>query len=141
MITRLCSASKELAPARLKIADVQGEYNSWSGAKYRCFNPKCKAFKYYGGRGITMCPQWRDSFWTFFAHVGRKPSPKHSIDRYPDFNGNYEPGNVRWATAKEQGGNTRMSVDWVKWGRKRRREAAKNGIARWQWAGDRVSKS
>lgn len=94
----------------LTIKDVKTEYNSWSGAKYRCFNPKGNGWKNYGGRGITMCPQWRNNFWAFFAHVGRKPSPTHSIDRYPDMNGHYEPGNVRWATKQEQARNSRVSA-------------------------------
>ena len=57
-----------------------------------------------------MHPVWRDSFSAFAADVGEPPSPQHSIDRWPDFNGNYEPGNVRWATAREQGRNRRGLV-------------------------------
>jgi hypothetical protein len=83
------------------------EYGSWLAIRQRCFNQRCKAYKYYGGRGITMCPQCVDSFRTFYDHMGPKPSPQHSIDRYPNMNGHYEPGNVRWATPKEQGSNKR----------------------------------
>lgn len=57
-----------------------------------------------------ICSRWRDSFENFMSDVGPRPSEKHSIDRYPDNNGNYEPGNVRWATASEQARNTRRTV-------------------------------
>ena len=74
----------------------------------RCFNPGCKDWHRYGGRGITVCERWRD-YNNFLADMGRKPSPALSIDRYPDNNGNYEPGNCRWATAKQQSANRRNS--------------------------------
>jgi len=77
------------------------EYHSWSGMKQRCKDKNKDGYKYYGGRGITVCGRWRDSFVNFLADMGRKPSPKHSIDRI-DGDGNYEPGNCRWATPKEQ---------------------------------------
>jgi hypothetical protein len=73
--------------------------------KNRCHNPKNKDFDSYGARGIKVCDEWRTSFKSFFDFVGPKPTPKHSIDRYPNNDGNYEPGNVRWATAKEQAAN------------------------------------
>jgi hypothetical protein len=73
----------------------------------RCYNPKHPKFRYYGGRGITICDEWRYDFAAFVAYIGPKPSRHYSIDRYPDNNGNYEPGNVRWATQKEQVANSR----------------------------------
>ena len=84
------------------------EYEPWRSAKRRCFNPKNEHFDRYGGRGITMCPEWRDSFEAFLRDVGPRPSPRHSIDRINN-DGNYEPGNVRWATKREQMLNTSRS--------------------------------
>lgn len=82
------------------------EYNSWQQMKVRCLNPNSTAWSRYGGRGIVVCPEWIDSFEAFFDEVGPKPSPAHSLDRI-DVNGNYEPGNIRWATPKEQRANRR----------------------------------
>lgn len=59
----------------------------------------------YGGRGITVCRKWRTSYAAFLADVGRRPSRFYSLDRFPNPDGNYEPGNVRWATVKEQRAN------------------------------------
>lgn len=82
------------------------EYRSWVNIKRRCLSPKCDKYAYYGGRGITVCEEWRRSFAAFLECVGPAPSPQHSIDRI-DTNGNYESGNVRWATRIEQRGNRR----------------------------------
>lgn len=72
----------------------------------RCFNPKATRFENYGGRGIAVCDSWRNSFEAFLADMGRKPSPAFSLDRINN-DGNYEPGNCRWATASEQAFNRR----------------------------------
>lgn len=72
---------------------------------YRCTNPKSRDYRRYGANGITVCDRWRDSFEAFIADMGERPSRSHSLDRYPNGAGNYEPGNVRWATAKEQANN------------------------------------
>lgn len=78
------------------------EWNSWHGIIQRCTNVSNKDWRHYGGRGIKVCDEWRNSFVAFFNYVGLKPSPSHSIDRFPNPAGDYEPGNVRWATKKEQ---------------------------------------
>jgi hypothetical protein len=69
--------------------------------KNRCRNPKRKCFDRYGGRGIKVFPAWENDFEAFFAHVGPKPGPEYSLDRINN-DGNYEPGNVRWATNEQQ---------------------------------------
>ncbi len=83
------------------------EHAIWRGIKDRCLNPNSTFYEDYGGRGIIICDEWREDFMAFFTHVGQRPSPSHSIDRFPNVNGNYEPGNVRWATKTEQSRNRR----------------------------------
>jgi hypothetical protein len=82
------------------------EFNTWKGMQRRCYLQSAAGFKNYGGRGIAVCDRWLHSFENFLADMGCKPSPKHSIDRINN-DGNYEPGNCRWATAKEQRQNRR----------------------------------
>jgi hypothetical protein len=85
------------------------EYVTWVSMKQRCYNPKFKSFKHYGGRGITVCESWRQDFRNFLKNVGAKPSPRHQLDRI-DNNKGYYPGNVRWATPNEQSRNRRSTV-------------------------------
>ena len=84
------------------------EYRSWSGIVSRCTSSGDRAYDRYGGRGITVHPDWlgEGGFERFYAHIGPRPSPQHSVDRINN-DGNYEPGNVRWATRVEQANNKR----------------------------------
>lgn len=84
-------------------------YNCWQAMLMRCTKPDHVAYASYGGRGITVCEQWKNSFEQFFKDMGRRPTQRHSLDRI-DANGNYEPSNCRWATTKEQGRNKRKSL-------------------------------
>lgn len=86
------------------------EYMAWDSMKARCRNPKHAAYARYGGRGIAIYKEWITSFPSFLAIVGRRPSSLHSLDRYPNKDGNYEPGNVRWATHREQQRNQASNV-------------------------------
>jgi hypothetical protein len=97
---------------RLKHGAARGtatwpEYNAWATLKHRCLNPKYPKYADYGGRGITVCDRWRNSFVNFLVDMGRKPSSGHSIDRFPDIDGNFEPGNCRWATREQKRNNQR----------------------------------
>lgn len=76
------------------------EYQVWAGMKARCYNKKNKRYSRYGGRGITVCGRWFNSFLTFLEDMGNKPFPKAQIDRI-DNDGNYSPDNCQWTTCKE----------------------------------------
>lgn len=80
-------------------------YNVWAGMKKRCSNPNHPHYGLYGGRGIKVCALWEKSFDAFRDYIGPRPSKRHSIDRFPNPDGNYEPGNVRWATPEQQNRN------------------------------------
>jgi len=91
------------------------EYRVWQGMLDRCHNPKNYCYHKYGAKGIQVCNAWRfgegdrTPFECFISDMGRRPSTVHSIDRFPDQAGNYEPNNCRWATPKQQANNTKRN--------------------------------
>lgn len=82
------------------------EYRAWRAMKNRCSNPNVASYKSYGALGIKVCDEWINSFEAFFDHIGFAPSLDFSLDRI-NVNGNYEPGNVRWADLLTQARNKR----------------------------------
>lgn len=114
--SRLCNScsnteKKTTHGATTKAAGrVTPEYKAWRGMRARCTNPAHADWHNYGGRGVTVCAEWdgHGGFAAFLAHIGRRPSSKHSIDRI-DNNRGYAPGNVRWATVATQANNRRKT--------------------------------
>jgi hypothetical protein len=104
-------------------------YHIWLSMRDRCRNPNATGYDRYGGRGIRVCDRW-DSFMAFKIDVGTRPTPKHTLDRINN-DGNYEPGNVRWATMAEQRRNARDSRRFEISGRTQNMEdwAAEYGIS------------
>lgn len=104
---------KELARSAVTKHGMKGskEYNSWGSIKDRCLNPTSKDFHRYGAKGIDVYPAWAESFTEFFAYIGPAPGKAHQVDRIDNRLG-YMPGNVRWATPKEQCMNRRNSKRW-----------------------------
>lgn len=101
------------------------EYRAWDAMINRCYRKTAVRYERWGGRGIAVCERWRHSFENFIADMGLKPSPSHSLDRYPNRDGNYEPGNCRWATNSQQvrnsswfraltfNGETKTLLEWA----------------------------
>lgn len=98
---------KRAKPRRHKLTHTI-EYQSWGHMRGRCNNPNNDCYHRYGGAGVTVCERW-DSFELFLLDMGPRPSTKYTLDRWPNPNGNYEPGNCRWATVSEQNTNYRKS--------------------------------
>jgi hypothetical protein len=86
------------------------EYRAWAAMKSRCYHEDDISYPNYGGRGIKVCDQWINSFEAFLSDMGVRPTENHSLDRYPDLDGNYCPGNCRWATPREQSQNRKSTV-------------------------------
>jgi hypothetical protein len=88
---------------------ISPEYKTWLGMKARCYRPKNKDFPNWGGKGIRVCEKWRNDFMAFYADMGQKPSPSHTIDRLnPKMD--YSPENCRWATPQQQGAENRTGL-------------------------------
>lgn len=104
--TRSCAGQAKLHHKTYFARNDKRERKSWGSMIQRCTNPNSANYKYYGARGITVCERWVNSFENFFADMGARPE-KTSLDRINN-NGNYEPGNCRWATAREQYMNKRI---------------------------------
>lgn len=108
-----CESLKRLLKSRITHGETRGgiqtsEYQCWVAMKQRVFNKNHVGYKNYGGRGIAICERWLNSFEDFIADMGRRPTPKHSIERVEN-DGNYEPSNCVWGTKAEQINNTRSN--------------------------------
>lgn len=141
-IRRYCRGHRNRTHGKSKTAD----YNAWGQMIQRCTNPNNERFLDYGGRGITVCPQWR-SFEQFMVDMGPRPA-RMTIDRINN-DGNYEPGNCRWATRYEQNLNTRQNV-WIEFSGERKslsqwakatgidRRVIRNRIRKYGWSVERA---
>lgn len=105
--TRSCGCLRQEKP-RIHGAHRTPEYNVWRAMNQRCHRRTHKQWKNYGGRGISVCTRWRHSFTNFIADMGQRP-PHTTLER-KDNDGDYRPGNVVWATWKEQTRNKRSNV-------------------------------
>lgn len=130
--TKSCGCARtESLVSRNKASATHGmcestEHNSWNAMISRCYRESAASHRRYKSLGIKVCDRWRESFSAFLEDMGPKPSPDHTIDRVNYF-GDYEPGNCRWATWKEQArnkitnvrvkafGKTKCLADWAEY--------------------------
>lgn len=110
--TTSCGCFRKENTAKMKTTHGRTEtdiYSIWCDIKKRCYNPKNSHFHHYGGRGISVSAEWLKDFSKFASDIGPRPTKKHQIDRINN-DGNYEPGNCRWATRSENMRNTQKSM-------------------------------
>jgi hypothetical protein len=110
-LSSTCGCAAQFNAGRSNRKRLGRVYTTWTDCKQRCFNPNNKAYHLYGGRGITMYEPWVDDFTEFRSYVKKMPNyerPGYTLDRIK-VNGNYEPGNIRWANWHTQGANRRYT--------------------------------
>lgn len=118
-LTKSCGCYKRDRMASLSTRHgmaYSAEYRIWHAMINRCTHPYVNRYEQYGGRGIRVCDRWRQDFAAFYADMGPRPSPNHSVDRQ-DNNGYYEPGNCVWSTSREQTRNRRTTRHMTAFGK------------------------